>query len=165
MTSSYHCSHRKLMLTYMYKISSEFGFKYDSMPWNVTSSTPMPPNCNLPPATECDKGGYYPTVPPLPDHCPPGDFVCPRNSTTMVKLPWCGGQKHLLPYCNKRRRWVAWCRNRQHLPWCQSSWSLSAPVQIETIYRHLYFFAVIAETILTFGYSAYINTQVACLCV
>ena len=105
----------------MYKISSEFGFKYDSMPWNVTSSTPMPPNCNLPPATECDKGGYYPTEPPLPDHCPPGDFVCPRNSTTMVKLPWCGGQKHLLPYCNKRRRWVAWCRNRQHLPWCQSS--------------------------------------------
>ena len=105
----------------VYKISSEFGFKYDSMPWNVTSSTPMPPNCNPPPTTECNKGGYYPTVPPLPDHCPPGDFVCPRNSTTVVKLPWCGGQKHLLPYCNKRRQWVAWCRNRQHLPWCQSS--------------------------------------------
>ena len=34
----------------VYKISSEFGFKYDSMLWNITSSTPI--ECRFPSLNE-----------------------------------------------------------------------------------------------------------------
>ena len=101
----------------MYKVSSEHGYQYDSLPWNVNSSVPDAPICGSGVIT-CRKGGHHPHQPPLPDTCP-GPYVCPNNVKTGKRFPWCGGKKHLLPWCEKRRHWARWCRKRNQLPSCK----------------------------------------------
>ena len=101
----------------MYKISSELGFQYDSLPWNVNSSVPDVDMCD-PGVVTCDKGGYIPNAPPPPDTCP-DPYVCPRTRSTKGRFPWCGKRRHLLPYCKRRRHWIRWCKNRKRLPWCR----------------------------------------------
>ena len=101
----------------MYKVSSEHGYQYESLPWNVNSSVPDAPICGSG-VTTCRKGGHHPNPPPLPDTCP-GPYVCPNNVKTGKRFPWCGEKKHLLPWCEKRRHWARWCRKRKQLPSCK----------------------------------------------
>ena len=107
----------------MYKISSELGFSYDFLPWNINITVPDVDMCD--PEVTCEKGGYPTNPPPLPSFCPE-PFECPRSAGGLRRhqlpwwrrrhLPWCRRRKHL-PWC-WRRRHLPWCRRRRPFPWC-----------------------------------------------